>query len=359
MCAQNGRARERKVGGMEQKKDRSVLIISAVIVAAFVIFGAVAPEALNEVANVLFTVFTVDFGWLYLLVVFVMVIYAVAGLALGYFAFRLDRPFLVSSAFEPLLGEKVHGPIGKAMQIVADEENVNKGSIELSKANRLSADACIVAEPTDLAICYGNRGFTSFFVRTYGKAAHSCDPSKGVNAIYKMARVISNLEDFSLKLNERTNEQLGHVTLNVGVIRGGVSTNSIPAECEIEVESRVFPGMDAQTMKKEIQEAIGDDAEVVVRSNLLASLVPVDSEIVQTASGIEEETLGRKAVIKEFSACSEASFFSVGYGMPTILLGPGDISVAHKPNEFVPLSDIASAVKIYVQMIDHYRKRDQ
>ena len=105
---------------MEQKKDRSVLIISAVIVAAFVIFGAVAPEALNEVANVLFTVFTVDFCWLYLLVVFVMVIYAVAGLALGYFAFRLDRPFLVSSAFEPLLGEKVHGPIGKAMQIVAD-----------------------------------------------------------------------------------------------------------------------------------------------------------------------------------------------------------------------------------------------
>ena len=63
---------------MEQKKDRSVLIISAVIVAAFVIFGAVAPEALNEVANVLFTVFTVDFGWLYLLVVFVMVIYAIA-----------------------------------------------------------------------------------------------------------------------------------------------------------------------------------------------------------------------------------------------------------------------------------------
>ena len=190
---------------MEQKKDRSVLIISAAIVAAFVIFGAVAPEALNEVANVLFTVFTVDFGWLYLLVVFVMVIYAiaiglskfgniklghdddepefsnfswfaqlfgggmgiglvfwsvaepisdfmappsadpltneamheamqtvffhwgispwvifaVAGLALGYFAFRLDRPFLVSSAFEPLLGEKVNGPIGKAIDILA------------------------------------------------------------------------------------------------------------------------------------------------------------------------------------------------------------------------------------------------
>ena len=187
------------------KKDRHVLIISAAIVAAFVIFGAVAPDALNDVANVLFTVFTGDFGWLYLLTVFIMVIYAVAiglskygniklghdddepefsnfswfaqlfgggmgiglvfwsvaepisdfmappaadpltseamheamqtvffhwgispwvifavaGLGLGYFAFRLDRPFLVSSAFEPLLGDKVKGPIGKAIDILA------------------------------------------------------------------------------------------------------------------------------------------------------------------------------------------------------------------------------------------------
>ena len=187
------------------KKSRHVLIISAAIVAAFVIFGAVAPEALNNMSNVLFTVFTGDFGWLYLLTVFLMVIFAiavglskygniklghdddepefsnfswfaqlfgggmgiglvfwsvaeplsdfmappsadpltneamheamqtvffhwgispwvifaVAGLGLGYFAFRKDRPFLVSSAFEPLLGDKVNGPIGKAIDILA------------------------------------------------------------------------------------------------------------------------------------------------------------------------------------------------------------------------------------------------
>ncbi len=189
----------------EPKKDRTVLIVSAIIVAAFVIFGAVAPQTLSDVAGVLFNVFTVDFGWLYLLAVFAMVIFAiaiglskygkiklgkddekpefsnfkwfaqlfgggmgiglvfwavsepiseymappsadpmtqaaaheamqtvffhwgispwvifaVAGLALGYFSFRKDRPFLVSSAFEPLLGDKVHGPIGKAIDILA------------------------------------------------------------------------------------------------------------------------------------------------------------------------------------------------------------------------------------------------
>ena len=62
---------------VEPKKDRTVLIVSAVIVAAFVIFGAVAPGALKNVSDVLFSVFTVDFGWLYLLVVFGMVIFAI------------------------------------------------------------------------------------------------------------------------------------------------------------------------------------------------------------------------------------------------------------------------------------------
>ena len=183
-----------------------VLIISLVIVIAFVLYGALAPESLNAVSGVLFKVFTGDFGWLYLLVVFALVVYTVAialskygriklghddekpefsnfkwfaqlfgggmgiglvfwsvaepisdfmappsadpltnaamheamqtvffhwgispwvifavgGLALGYFAFRKDRPFLVSSAFEPLIGLKgVNGPLGKAIDILA------------------------------------------------------------------------------------------------------------------------------------------------------------------------------------------------------------------------------------------------
>ncbi|MBQ9069692.1 MAG: BCCT family transporter [Eggerthellaceae bacterium] len=191
---------------VHEGKDRHVLIISAVIVAAFVAYGAIAPQSLSAVADVLFEVCTVDFGWLYLLSVFLMVVYAVgvgiskygniklghdddepeftnfqwfaqlfsgglgiglvfwsvaepmmdylappsampetneamheamqtvffhwsispwavfavAGLGLGYFAFRKDRPFLVSSAFEPLLGEeRVRGPIGKAIDILA------------------------------------------------------------------------------------------------------------------------------------------------------------------------------------------------------------------------------------------------
>lgn len=188
-----------------KKKDNHVLIVSAIIVALFVLFGAFFPNTLGSVAGTLFTILTEDFGWMYLLVVFLMaifalfialspmgklklgkpddkpefsnfqwftllfggamgiglvfysvaeplmeysappsatpqtpaamyeamqtsffhwgfhawVIYAIGGLALGYFSFKKDRPFLVSSAFEPLIGDKVNGPIGKAIDILA------------------------------------------------------------------------------------------------------------------------------------------------------------------------------------------------------------------------------------------------
>ncbi|HMM06350.1 MAG TPA: BCCT family transporter [Clostridiales bacterium] len=187
------------------KKGKEVLVISAVIVAAFVLFGAIFPEQLKVGADWLFSVLTQDFGWFYLFTVFGLllfalyvafsrygkiklgkdddkpeftnfqwftmlfgggmgiglvfwsvaepimdymsppsatpettaamyesmktmffhwgfhpwVIYAVAGLGLGYFAFRKDKPFLVSSALEPLIGDKVHGPLGKAVDILA------------------------------------------------------------------------------------------------------------------------------------------------------------------------------------------------------------------------------------------------
>ena len=243
---------------------------------------------------------------------------------------------------------------GMVLTFVADEECVNRGSIRLRETTKLSADACIVCEPTQLQVHYGNRGYTSYYIRTYGKACHACEPHNGVNAIYKMGHVLAKLEKFADELAQRTNPQLGKISLSVGTIHAGTCLNTVPDFCEIEVESRVFPGMSADTMSKELQALLGDEAEVVVRSNLLASLVPVDSPIVKHASASIEAVTGKPAVVTKFPACSEASFFSVGYGMPTILLGPGDIGCAHKANEKVAISEIEQAVEIYVRMIQTY-----
>jgi len=86
---------------------------------------------------------------------------------------------------------------GFALTLVADEECVNRGALRLQRTTPLSADACIVCEPTQLQVHYGNRGFNSYYIRTYGKSCHGCEPRRGVNAIYKMARVLVKLEQFA------------------------------------------------------------------------------------------------------------------------------------------------------------------
>jgi len=242
---------------------------------------------------------------------------------------------------------------GVCVSFVSDEESVNKGVKHLLEHTELHAPACIVAEPSQLQVHYGNRGYASFFVRTHGVACHASNPKNGVNAIYKMARIVLKLEEFADTLSQRVNPQLGCMALSVGVIQGGTSVNTVPAFCEIEVEMRVIPGIDAAVMQKELQELLGDEAEVVFRSELLASLVEEDCELVQTAKQCVTEVRG-EAVVTKFPACTEASFFSVGCGIPTILLGPGNVALAHKIDEYVPLDEIRDAVNIYIGIAKHY-----
>lgn len=246
---------------------------------------------------------------------------------------------------------------GFALTLVADEECVNRGALRLQRTTPLSADACIVCEPTQLQVHYGNRGFTSYYIRTYGKSCHGCEPRRGVNAIYKMARVLVKLEQFAAEFSQRINPQLGEASMSVGTIRGGTSLNTVPDFCEIELEARVFPGMRADGICRELQELLGGEAAVSVRSELPASLVPLDSGIVRIAGECVRAATGRDAVAAKFPACSEASFFSEGYGIPTVLLGPGDIGCAHKANEHVPVEEIRQAVDIYAMLMEAYSVR--
>ena len=243
---------------------------------------------------------------------------------------------------------------GVALTLVADEECVNRGALRLRQTTPLSADACVVCEPTQLQVHYGNRGFTSFYIRTFGRSCHGCEPRRGVNAIYKMAHVLVKLEQFAADFSRRTNSQLGEATMSVGTVRGGTSLNTVPDLCEIELEARVFPGMRAEGIRRELQELLGGEAEVSVRSELPASLVPPDSPLVRRAQACVRRASGRDPAVTQFPACSEASFFSEGYGIPTILLGPGDIGCAHRANEHVAVEEIRQAVDIYTMLMEAY-----
>lgn len=243
------------------------------------------------------------------------------------------------------------GGRGICLALTADEELMGSGIRRMIDRHHPKADAAIIGEPTNLELCFGNRGYCSLYIRTKGVACHACEPENGVNAIYKMGHVITRLEAYAQEMRQNTNPQLGHATFSLGLISGGSSLNAVPAECEIVIESRGFPGMNVDTLARDLRSILPADVEIVPRSNLLASLVPMDSVILQKARQAYRQVHGKEAIVSSFPAWSEAGFYTEICQIPTILFGPGSIARAHRIDEYVEIQQIRDAVKVYDQIL--------
>src|SRR5262249_53450426 len=105
------------------------------------------------------------------------------------------------------------------------------------------ADAAVVAEPTQLQIVHAHKGLTRWHLTVRGKACHGSSPEKGVNALYRMGRVLVGIERYAERLRaSRSDPVLGRPSISVGVIEGGTSVNTVPDLCRIEIDRRLVPG---------------------------------------------------------------------------------------------------------------------
>jgi len=136
-------------------------------------------------------------------------------------------------------------PLGSAKVIVAftvDEENGGLGVSELMKSG-LRADSAIVAEPTLLNIVNAHKGVARWLLETSGRACHSSRPEQGINAVYRMARLLRGIEEYSTKLSGLPPDPiLGPRTVSVGRVAGGVSANTVPDACSAILDRRLLPG---------------------------------------------------------------------------------------------------------------------
>jgi acetylornithine deacetylase len=104
-------------------------------------------------------------------------------------------------------------------------------------------DAVIVSEPTLLDVVAAHKGVLRWHCHTHGKAAHSSNPQLGESAIYSMAKVVSALERYATEVvgNLAEHPLVGRPTLSVGTIAGGISVNTVPDHCVIEIDRRIIP----------------------------------------------------------------------------------------------------------------------
>lgn len=238
-----------------------------------------------------------------------------------------------------------------------DEESGATGAHRLV-ADGFRADAAIIGEPTDLVVVHAHKGAYRCRIVTKGRAAHSSDPSSGVSAISRMARVVQAVEGpLAARLRGRTHALFGPPTVSVGTIRGGTQVNVIPDRCEIEVDRRTLPDEDRAGVEAGFREALealkAEDAALAYDFEEVQWYPALEEDpggpVGRLAGAACEKVLGR-ATFGAVPWTANAGIFQRG-GIPCVLLGPGSVRQAHTAEEFVELEQVVRAAEVYAEII--------
>ena len=214
---------------------------------------------------------------------------------------------------------------------VADEEFGSVGTE--SVLERVSADAAVVVEPTELQVAVAHRGFVAFEVATAGVAAHGSRPDLGIDAIAKMGPVLVALSHLDERLQAGPGHPLvGTGSLHASLIEGGQELSSYPTRCVVTAERRTIPGEAVEQVERELRDAVGD-AEVRVLFSRRPYEAPTGHPFV--------ELVGRAAGTTEHAGAlfwTDAALVADA-GIPTVLYGPAGAG-AHAAVEWVDLASL-------------------
>lgn len=242
---------------------------------------------------------------------------------------------------------------------VVDEEYQYQGGLKLlGEPLTRDADMGVVGEPTSCHIVYGLKGVARWEIEVKGKSCHSSEPQNGINAIYRMAKIVNCLERYhNEELAKVIDKDLGRATLSVGTITGGRAVNIVPESCKIQVDRRLLTGENPDEEREKVTAYLKEQPEIDFEfishplfTNDPAEKIERDSLIVNIAKKACEE-LGIEPVIETVSYGGDQSRMIRG-GIPTIMLGPGNIKVAHTEYEWVRSDELEKALAIYIKIME-------
>ena len=215
-------------------------------------------------------------------------------------------------------------------------------------------DAVFVAEPTLMNVVVSHKGVIRWRCHTLGQAAHSSSPSVGDNAIYRMGSVVKAIQEYEREvLNQQTDVgPLGKATVSVGTIHGGVSVNTVPDYCTIEIDRRVLPGESQDKVRQEIIDFIAarvDDADKVQHDPPYMSspglpLGDANLELAQRIADVAKNHGVTSESLQVAYGTDSPAFYAIG--VPSVVFGPGSLLQAHTKDEWIEVSQLYQATDI-------------
>ncbi len=233
--------------------------------------------------------------------------------------------------------------------------------LEKLQHNKVQPRYCIVGEPTLMQPIIAHKGKTAARVHCHGVECHSSLAPQSVNAIYLACELINKIQLMQKDIIDNgahdTDYDISHTTLHVGTISGGTALNIVPNYCTFDFEIRNLPIDDPQAILNTIQSAAHDITSALTKTHPSVKIeIELRNEYPALDTGTSSDIVEFIKQLTGANAFSKVAFGTEGglicreLGVETIVLGPGSIEQAHKPDEYIAIDQL-SRCDVFLQRL--------
>ena len=243
----------------------------------------------------------------------------------------------------------------------------------LVEKENLKPDYVVSTEPTFNHLHRGHRGRMEIQIELKGRACHGSRPHEGDSAAYKASRAALAIEKLNADLKPDDENFLGKGTVTVSSMHvTGPSQCSVPDEAKLYLDRRLTWVEDADLaigqVKAYIKEATGEDPYKVYMPYYDASFgythadfgqdlyfptwkLPADHKLVTTMEKCYSDLFGKAMVTEAHVGSTNATAFAGRYGIPSIIVGPGEPAEAHKADEKLFVENLSVCSALYTALV--------
>ena len=242
-----------------------------------------------------------------------------------------------------------------------DEEDFMRGAEAAIADGWVSKDSWVLdTEPTNGQIEVAHKGRTWFEITVNGITAHASTPWKGADAIAAMAEIIAAIRRRIAACP--VHPDLGASTVTFGQIEGGYRPYVVPDSCRVWIDMRLVPPTDTAGAAAIVEDAIaaatkeipGITAAYQITGNRPYVEKDEQSPLLNALSRACEEVTGEPAPVSFFPGYTDTAVNAGTLGNHNCMsYGPGDLELAHKPDEYVPCEDILRCEEVLTRLADN------
>ena len=223
-----------------------------------------------------------------------------------------------------------------------NDEEISRTGIKTIK-DLIVPKNIIIGEPTNNIPVYGTKGLLELNIEFYGIKCHSSTPEKGQSAILECINFMNEINTYyedTLKKDILNDFIIPYTTMNIGIIKGGESVNSVPGKCTISIDFRVIKKSHLTKIKKDIDIILKKyNSKLIIKDSINPNINKNDISFLEKIS------------TKKQTKCylTEGSYINKNF----IILGPGP-DTSHQKNEFITVDSLEKTVYLYKEIIEYY-----